>query len=148
MATSSPIRRRCRAEKLRNQEQESPEIPDVVKTPFPRKLAGRRHPVAAITGSSHMPEPAAHDLFDGASRAVLSRFGYTVLAPIVKIFMRFGWSARDFSDLARWVFVKVFYATPEFWRHGRPTALQGAIKTGLPRQQVKVLNDIPEPQLA
>ncbi|MBW3567535.1 MAG: hypothetical protein KY410_06185 [Proteobacteria bacterium] len=85
-------------------------------------------------------------VFEPQSRAILSRFGYSALAPIVRIFMRFGWSARDLNDLVRWVYVKVFYTTPEFWRFGRPTALQGAIKTGIPRSIVKQIHAIPEPQ--
>lgn len=86
--------------------------------------------------------------FDRDPRAILSRFAYAVLAPIVKLFIRFGWSARDVADLVRWVFVKVFYSTPEFWRHGRPSAVQAAIKTGIPRAVVAQLSEIPEPELA
>lgn len=93
-----------------------------------------------------MTYPLKQSTFEIQSRTILSNFGYTVLAPIVRIFMRFGYSARDFNDLARWVYVRVFYTTPDFWRFGRPTALQGAIKTGIPRSVVKQIREIPEPQ--
>lgn len=93
-----------------------------------------------------MAYPLKQSTFEIESRTILSNFGYTVLAPIVRILMRFGYSARDFNDLARWVYVHVFYTTPDFWRFGRPTALQGAIKTGIPRSIVKQIREIPEPQ--
>lgn len=93
-----------------------------------------------------MAYPLKQSNFEVESRTILSNFGYTILAPIVRIFMRFGYSARDFNDLARWVYVKVYYTSPDFWRFGRPTALQGAIKTGIPRSVVKQIHEIPEPQ--
>lgn len=86
--------------------------------------------------------------FEAGSKTIISNFVYAALIPLVRILIRYGWSVRDFADVARWVFVKAYYSTPESWRFGRPTALQGAIKTGLPRQLVRKLNEIPEPQQA
>lgn len=87
-------------------------------------------------------------VFESVSKTIISNFVYAALMPLVRILIRYGWSVRDFADVARWVFVKAYYSTPESWQFGRPTALQGAIKTGMPRQLVKKLNEIPEPQQA
>lgn len=67
------------------------------------------------------------------------------MQPVSRIAMRFGYSAREVSDVTRWSFVHSFFSTPEFWRLGRPTVLQGAVKTGLARQQVNNLRQLKSP---
>jgi hypothetical protein len=81
-------------------------------------------------------------------RGVVSRFLAAALAPLARIAMRFGLSARDFCDIVRWVYVTVFHSTPQFWTNRRPTVVQCAIKTGLSRLHVKALQTVANPQQA
>lgn len=82
------------------------------------------------------------------TRASVSRFLSNIMEPLARIAMRYGYSAREATDVVRWSFVRSFFNTPEFWGGPTPTFVQGAIKTGLPRQQVKQLNALPVPDCA
>lgn len=82
------------------------------------------------------------------ARASVSRFLSNIMIPLSRILMRYGYSARQAEDVAGWSFVRAFWKNPDFWSIDKPTYLQGAIKTGLPRSKVKALNDVPEPDKA
>jgi hypothetical protein len=71
---------------------------------------------------------------------------YQVIKPVVRILIRFGFSARNAADLIRWAYVKVFYETPEFWRNNEPTAHQCSLKTGIQRSEITDLLKIDHPQ--
>jgi len=79
------------------------------------------------------------------TRATVSRFLSNIMQPLARILMRYGYSAREAGDVVRWSFVHSYFETAEFWETGRPTFTQGAIKTGLPRQQVNQLSAMPTP---
>lgn len=89
-----------------------------------------------------------NDISSQHTRETVSRFFSNVMQPLARILMRYGYSAREAGDVIGWSFVNSYFSTPQFWETGKPTFMQGAIKTGLPRQKVKQLRAMPSPDNA
>lgn len=82
------------------------------------------------------------------ARQAVSRFLSNVMQPLSRILMRYGYSAREAGNVTEWSFVRSYFDAPQMWVTGKPTFVQGAIKTGLSRQRVKALNALPAPDNA
>ena len=80
------------------------------------------------------------------ARAVITEFIDNVVRGSARTLMRFGASARDFSDISRWSFVRAFYTTPDLWIDSRPTIQSASIKTGIPRAKARALNASKSPE--
>lgn len=74
-----------------------------------------------------------------------------ILMPLVKIFIRYGFSCQEFTELARWAFVQAAMNDPEFAlpSRGRQFKSRAAVLTGLSRKEILRLlqyRDMPDPQ--
>ena len=73
-----------------------------------------------------------------------------ILQPLVRIFIRYGFSCQEFTELARWAFVQVAMSDPEFAlpTRSRQFKSRAAVLTGLSRKEILRLmeyRDGPDP---
>lgn len=83
---------------------------------------------------------------DPTPRSSLARLLASAMRPLSRIFMRFGCSARDATDVTRWTFVDSFFGSRDLWRNGRASIQQASLKTGLQRVEVSRLRKLSAPE--
>lgn len=82
-----------------------------------------------------------------AVKSSLIKLCLKVLRPLVRILLRHGMSAQEFTEITRWVFVDVAMNDDEFALKTRSKTFKSraAVITGLSRKEVLRLSDSPSP---